>query len=253
MNYLLLLLIVVLIRDLLPCLTFHAQRVVKRAAACTILREGDYIDREIVKGQRILEKNQAKKETKSKMKIARAAAINSKEVDLEKVPIPGKNFAQKSIMGQNVITCREFSIDGQRKFEFIGGFKDVVSAPIFGVPEVCFIGRSNVGKSSLLNCLTGLNKKVAVESKTPGRTQCINMFKCADKIGDLCVFVDLPGYGFAKMSKVQQDETARFLKSYLEDRGPLKLAVLLIDVRREVQEADLGTKCFKTIMTILLY
>ena len=84
-----------------------------------------------------------------------------------------------------------------------------------------------MGKSSLLNCLTGLNKKIAVESKTPGRTQSINLFKCSDKVGDICVFVDLPGYGFAKMSKDQQAGIGVFLSGYLEERGPLKLVILL--------------------------
>ena len=91
----------------------------------------------------------------------------------------------------------------------------VDACPTPDMPEFAFIGRSNVGKSSLFNCLTGLNKKVAVESKTPGRTQCINLFKCKDKEGEICVFTDLPGYGYAKISKTQQDDVSYFLKDYL--------------------------------------
>ena len=60
-------------------------------------------------------------------------------------------------------------------------------------PEIAFIGRSNVGKSSLLKMLSGLNKDIAVVSKTPGRTRMINMFKCSDKDGGICMLVDLPG------------------------------------------------------------
>lgn len=108
-----------------------------------------------------------------------------------------------------------------------GSFTSAISVPTYPLPEIAFIGRSNVGKSSLLNCLTGLNKKIAVESKTPGRTQAINLFKCSDKEGDICVFVDLPGYGFAKMSKDQQAGIGVFLSGYLEERGPLKLVILL--------------------------
>lgn len=105
-----------------------------------------------------------------------------------------KNLAQRNILGQNIINCRSFNLDSAKQFDFIGSFKSLNSIPIFSFPEIGFIGRSNVGKSSLLNCLTGLNKKIAVEGKTPGRTQSINIFSCKDKVGDICFLVDLPGY-----------------------------------------------------------
>jgi GTP-binding protein len=108
------------------------------------------------------------------------------------------------------------------------------------MPELAFLGRSNVGKSSLLNCITGLNKNIAVASKTPGRTRCINQFKCKDNEGDICTFVDLPGYGFAKIARDRQEDISSFLRAYLQDRGNLRLAVLLVDIRREAQEQDLG-------------
>jgi len=204
----------------------------------------DKVDIEIIRGQKILDDKLAKREMK---KILKAGEKKSDENSINYLaPVNGKVFAKRSLFGQNIITCRDFNVEGKKSFDFIGGFKDLKSAPIYGVPEVCFIGRSNVGKSSLLNTLTNLNKKVAVESKTPGRTQSINMFKCSDNSGDLCIFVDLPGYGFAKMSRIQQEETARFLRAYLEERGPLKLAVLLIDVRRDIQDSDLGL-CRKNI------
>lgn len=153
------------------------------------------------------------------------------------IPV-ARSFAQKTITGKNVIVCRPFSIDSGKNYDFLGSYTTANSVPIYPLPEIAFLGRSNVGKSSLFNCLTGLNKKVAVESKTPGRTQCINQFKCKDKEGDICIFTDLPGYGYAKMSKTQQDDVSFFLKDYLRTRGALRLAVVLIDVRREPQQLD---------------
>ena len=82
------------------------------------------------------------------------------------------------------------------KSNFIGSYIDFQQIPNFNLPEICFLGRSNVGKSSLINQLTK-NKKLAKTSKTPGRTQSINLFSINDKI----MFVDLPGYGFAKFSE----------------------------------------------------
>ena len=159
---------------------------------------------------------------------------NQANIGSEKV----KNFAQQTIWGQNIINVRSFNIDAQRNYEFIGSFTRNV--PIYPSPEIAFVGRSNVGKSSLLNCLTGLSKKIAVESKIPGRTRAINMFKCSDRSGAICNFVDLPGYGFAKMSKDMKDDVNQFVQSYLVDRGALRLAVLLIDIRRDIQDSDLS-------------
>lgn len=149
-----------------------------------------------------------------------------------------KSFAQKTITGKNVIICRPFSVDGPKTYDFLGSYTTAAAVPIYPLPEIVFLGRSNVGKSSLFNCLTGLNKKVAVESKTPGRTQCINLFKCKDKEGEICIFTDLPGYGYAKMSKTQQDDVSYFLKDYLRNRGALRLAVVLVDIRRDPQQLD---------------
>jgi GTP-binding protein len=126
-----------------------------------------------------------------------------------------------------------------KEYEFLGSYKDVQKTPILSSPEVAFIGRSNVGKSSLLNCLTGANKKIAIVGKTPGRTQCINMFKCADKEGDIAVLVDLPGYGFAKLSRDAQEQISGFLEGYLTDRGALRLVVMLVDSRRDVRQYGL--------------
>mmetsp|Transcript_33316 Transcript_33316/g.33925 ORF Transcript_33316/g.33925 Transcript_33316/m.33925 type:complete len:333 (-) Transcript_33316:133-1131(-) len=148
------------------------------------------------------------------------------------------NYARKTIWGQNIVNIRSFNIDSKKTFQFLGSFTS--SVPIYPSAEICFLGRSNVGKSSLLNCLTGLNKKVAVESKTPGRTREINLFQCSDSIGPLCLFVDLPGYGYAKMGKELQSNINEFVRNYLHERGSLRLAVVLLDPRRVPQESDRG-------------
>lgn len=144
----------------------------------------------------------------------------------------------KNIFGQNIINCRNFAVDAPKIFHFVGSYDNHILAPKFPVPEIAFIGRSNVGKSSLLNLLSGMNKNVAVVSKTPGRTRMINLFRVADKDGDICMLVDLPGYGFAKMAKDEQTKLSAFIRDYFENRGSLRLVVVLIDIRREVQESD---------------
>ncbi len=149
------------------------------------------------------------------------------------------SYAHKSIIGENLIHCRDFVIDSPKRFEFLGSYINSKSAPVYSVPEIIFLGRSNVGKSSLLNCMTGSNKKLAVESKTPGRTQMINLFKCQDNINDLCIFVDLPGYGFAKTSKGKQSSIKSLLVDYLANRISIRLAILLVDSRLDVQSSDL--------------
>ena len=155
-----------------------------------------------------------------------------------------RSFAKTTVWGQNIINCRPFSLDSQKKFTFIGSFTSTKSAPVYPSPEVAFIGRSNVGKSSLLNCLTGGNKKIAVESKTPGRTQCINLFKCDDREGDIAIFADLPGYGYAKISKVKQEQISGFLQEYMVERSSLRVVFVLIDIRREPQDLDRAMLAF---------
>lgn len=150
------------------------------------------------------------------------------------------NFASKTVWGQNVINIRPFSIESHKTFEFVGSYKNNGQIPIFPSPEIAFLGRSNVGKSSLLNQLTALNKNIAVVGKTPGRTQSINLFKCSERQSGvsgstaipICIFVDLPGYGFAKMAKSEQAEIGAFIEEYLKERGALRVAVLLVDTRR---------------------
>ncbi|AHE65746.1 ribosome biogenesis GTP-binding protein YihA/YsxC [Legionella oakridgensis] len=100
--------------------------------------------------------------------------------------------------------------------------------------EVAFAGRSNAGKSSALNCLTGI-RRLARTSKTPGRTQLINLFGLSDANRRL---VDLPGYGYAKVSQQIKQEWQNNLAHYLEVRGSLRGLVLLMDIRHPLKELD---------------
>jgi GTP-binding protein len=115
---------------------------------------------------------------------------------------------------------------------FIGSFPDEL--PTIGLPEVAFAGRSNVGKSSALNCLLG-SKRAARVSSTPGRTQAINLFRVHDRL----VFADLPGYGFAKVPDHIQARWKPMVEGYLGSRDTLRLVVVFVDVRREPLDLDL--------------
>ena len=101
------------------------------------------------------------------------------------------------------------------------------------MPEFAFIGRSNVGKSSLINALT--KSDIAITSKTPGRTKQLNFFNIADKL----YFVDMPGYGYAKANKKEIENWNDLIIKYLLGRTSLKRAFLLIDSRRGIMQNDL--------------
>jgi GTP-binding protein len=121
-----------------------------------------------------------------------------------------------------------------RKLEFIGGMAAAGGwRPESTLPEIAFAGRSNVGKSSLLNKLVG-RKKLARVSKTPGRTREINFFR----VNDQFVLADLPGYGYARVSKVQQAEWQPLLEGYIARTPQLAGVVQLLDMRREPSEDD---------------
>jgi GTP-binding protein len=109
--------------------------------------------------------------------------------------------------------------------------------PAPGVPEIAFLGRSNVGKSSLLNALVG--EKAARVSSTPGRTRAINFFALLDQAGRRrLVFADLPGYGYAKISKSISAEWPKFIDPYLAQRETLALCVCLVDANVPPREND---------------
>ena len=121
-----------------------------------------------------------------------------------------------------------------RNVEFIGGMAEKHGwRPESNLPEVAFAGRSNVGKSSLLNCLVR-RKSFARVSRTPGRTREINFFR----INNGFVLVDLPGYGYARVSKERKAEWKPLLDSYMRRTTQLRGIVLLLDIRREPSEDD---------------
>ncbi len=109
--------------------------------------------------------------------------------------------------------------------------------PAPDVPEIAFLGRSNVGKSSLLNMLVG--EKAAKVSRTPGRTRAINFFALLDQSQRRkLVFADLPGYGYAKISKSISAGWPAFIEPYLADRETLKLCICLLDANVPAQQSD---------------
>jgi GTP-binding protein len=116
---------------------------------------------------------------------------------------------------------------------FAGSAAGPEQFPRDGLPEVAFLGRSNVGKSSLLNALCG-QKALARVSSQPGRTQLVNFFRVEDR----CYFVDLPGYGYAKAPGNVRERWKHLVTSYLVDRAPLALCLFLVDVRHDPQPGD---------------
>jgi GTP-binding protein len=121
-----------------------------------------------------------------------------------------------------------------RNVEFLGGMAEKHGwRPDSPLPEVAFAGRSNVGKSSLLNALVR-RKSFARVSRTPGRTREINFFR----VNNTFVLVDLPGYGYARISKAKKAEWRPMIESYLRRTTQLRGIVLLLDIRREPSEDD---------------
>jgi len=118
--------------------------------------------------------------------------------------------------------------------KFISSYDDYQKCPESKLPEYAFIGRSNVGKSSLINALTGV-KNLAMTSSKPGKTQLINLFN----VEDSWVLVDLPGYGFAKSSQSSRIKWGRMVHDYLKNREKLTNVFLLVDSRHDPMKNDL--------------
>ncbi|MEM6734248.1 MAG: ribosome biogenesis GTP-binding protein YihA/YsxC, partial [Myxococcota bacterium] len=148
---------------------------------------------------------------------ATPAATNKKRPAAKppRKPKPGSKAAKKEIASRAPTA-------------FVASAERHGQLPEHGLPEIAFIGRSNVGKSSALGAL--LKKPDMVRtSKTPGRTQLLNLFRFERKIA----FVDLPGYGFAKLSKKQREKLSFMVRDYLAEREALRGVVVLMDARRE--------------------
>ena len=117
--------------------------------------------------------------------------------------------------------------------KFIISAEKLSQCPDFSLPEYPLLGRSNVGKSSFINGLAN-QKKLAKTSNTPGKTRLINFFNFSDKF----TIADLPGYGYAKVSKEAQNRWQKYLEEYLLKRGQIKSLIQLIDARHDIQKND---------------
>jgi GTP-binding protein len=120
-----------------------------------------------------------------------------------------------------------------RECRFIAGAAEPNALPPEGLPEIAFVGRSNVGKSSLVNALTA-RRMLARTSNTPGRTRQLNFFALDNRL----MLVDLPGYGYAEASKSAIQAWTRLMQHYLRGRASLRRVCLLIDSRHGIKEAD---------------
>lgn len=118
--------------------------------------------------------------------------------------------------------------------KFITSSTCLKECPEFNLPEIALIGRSNVGKSSFINALTN-RKKLAHTSNTPGKTRLINFYNINEEL----IIADLPGYGYAKISKAAQEKWGKILEEYLKERKALKAVIQFIDARHDVQNNDI--------------
>src|ERR1700756_561084 len=121
---------------------------------------------------------------------------------------------------------------------FLAAATDAAQFPAPSVPEIAFLGRANVGKSSVINSLVGT--KLARTSSTPGRTRSINFFEIRwpGKPRPEMIFADLPGYGYAKISREISQEWPKFIEPYLNHRPTLALCVALVDINVPAQDSD---------------
>lgn len=121
----------------------------------------------------------------------------------------------------------------QLSAKFIISAEKLSQCPDFNLPEFPLLGRSNVGKSSFINALAN-NRKLAKTSNTPGKTRLINFFNFSDNF----IIADLPGYGYAKVSKEAQAKWQKYLEEYLLNRKEIKSVIQFIDARHEIQKND---------------
>ncbi|MES1989377.1 MAG: ribosome biogenesis GTP-binding protein YihA/YsxC [Pseudomonadota bacterium] len=121
--------------------------------------------------------------------------------------------------------------------DFLRGATSIENLPPVSAPEICFAGRSNVGKSSLVNALTGRNT-LARTSNTPGRTQELNFFTLGPKGYPALTLVDLPGYGYARETRSRVEQWTKLVMAYLRGRVALQRVLVLIDSRHGLKDSD---------------
>lgn len=120
-----------------------------------------------------------------------------------------------------------------KKAEYVGSFVELTALPQGNLPEIALVGRSNVGKSSLINRVAN-RKGLAKSSSTPGKTRTINYYI----INDSWHLVDLPGYGYARVSQQERNRWRKMIEKYLQKREQLKGVIMLLDIRHEPNEND---------------
>lgn len=128
-----------------------------------------------------------------------------------------------------------------KKAEFVSSFVDTKSLPQDNLPEIALVGRSNVGKSSLINKVVN-RKNLAKSSSTPGKTRMLNYYL----INGEWYMVDLPGYGFARVSKAEREKWGKLIERYLSRREPLRGVIQLLDIRHPPSENDILMKDWLT-------
>jgi GTP-binding protein len=169
---------------------------------------------------------------KKRRELAQTEGIHNVKEDIElKV---AKNFL--STEEKALLAWKRFAQSPQDEVDFIGAYLEKQLPPRLGAPEVAFLGRSNVGKSSLLNRL--INADMARVGKTPGATASVNLYGIFRKEKAMLGLVDLPGFGYAKLSKETQDSVQETAENYLGKRKELMLGILLVDIRRVPSNDD---------------
>lgn len=158
-----------------------------------------------------------------------AKDIEPTHSDAEKEKLEGKGLAVGSIEAGRWLFAQPC--------DFLRGSTSIENLPPPGGPEICFAGRSNVGKSSLVNALTGRNT-LARTSNTPGRTKELNFFTLGPKGYPALTLVDLPGYGYARETRSRVEQWTKLVMAYLRGRVELQRVLVLIDSRHGLKDSD---------------